>query len=144
MGRFKKFIESEAPKSNDRKRDKTGNVFKRKKRNKRVYKSKISREDFLNKMKDKGATVSAYSLMDALNSKNKQVKNNIYDKKQSKNQKTNEIKHEFVDDSSEKEKEAMRNFVLSRYYEEELENEEDDIFTQKTLNDDKKDDIISF
>ena len=33
MGRFKKFIESEAPKSNDRKRDKTGNVFKRKKRN---------------------------------------------------------------------------------------------------------------
>ena len=144
MGRFKKFIESETPKQNQKKKEKQGNVFKRKKRHKHVYKSKTNTQDFLNKMKEKGATIGSYSLMDAINSKNQKIQldsNNI--KKKSKNEK---IKiQEFVDDSTEKEKEAMRNFVLSRYYDEEVEEEDDDdVFTQQTLDNKQKDDIISF
>ena len=40
----------------------------------------------------------------------------------------------------------MRNFVLSRYYEEEVEDEDDDdgVFTQQTLDNKQKNDIISF
>ena len=146
MGRFKKFIEKEVPNNNTKRREETGNAFKRNKRNKRIYKSKISKEDFLNKMKKKGATLSGFSLMDAINTKSQTNKyENKYDTTKEEEKKTMKKKEEFVDNSSEKEKEAMRNYVLARYYEEEdVEDEEDDTFTQKNLSIDKKDDIISF
>ena len=151
MSRFKKFINSESLKSNPKKREQTGNAFKRKKRNKRFYKSKLSNEELQNKMKEKGATISAYSLMDAINSKTNQVKKNNYDLKKEKTQIVNNKKKELVIESNEKEKEAMKNFVLARYYEEEdeeneqEESDEDITYTQNVLtNSNKKKDIISF
>lgn len=143
MGRFKKFINSEAPKPVQKKKEKSGNVFKRRRRKKNVYKSKVNKEDFLKKMEAKGATIGSYSIMDAINSKNQKIKQS-YDVKKTK--KTEKIKmEELEDDSTEAEKEAMRNFVLSRYYEEQVEEEEEEeVFTQQALNNNNKDDIISF
>ena len=71
MSRFKKFIESEMPNKNHKKREKKGNVFKRRRKGRRIYKSKVSREEFLNNMKAKGATINSYSIIDAINAKNK-------------------------------------------------------------------------
>ena len=151
MSRFDKFIKKELPKKNDRRNEQKGNVFKRKRKHKRVYKSNISREDFLNKMKNKGATVQSYSIMDAIKHKEKNDKKKIDSLKQEKsiNEKKNK-KKEFnfmeQDNTSEKDKESLKNFVLSRYYEEEeTDDESDAIITHPTIIKDKKhDDIIMF
>ena len=148
MSRFKKFIESEMPNKNHKKREKKGNVFKRRRKgSKRIYKSKVSREEFLNNMKAKGATINSYSIIDAINAKNK--KQNNYDKKNEtkvEQQKSKPVKNEIVeeyDNYNEEEKQAMKNLVLLQYYEQQIEEDEEEINTENILAE-KKDDFISF
>ena len=148
MSRFDKFIKKELPKKNDRRNEQKGNVFKRKRKHKRVYKSNISREDFLNKMKNKGATVQSYSIMDAIKHKKKMIKKIDSLKQEKSINEKNKKEFNFMeqDNTSEKDKESLKNFVLSRYYEEEeTDDESDAIITHPTIIKDKKhDDIIMF
>lgn len=147
MSRFKKFIESEMPNKNHKKREKKGNVFKRRRKGRRIYKSKVSREEFLNNMKAKGATINSYSIIDAINAKNK--KQNNCDKTENKTKQkhskpvNNEIVEEY-DNYNEEEQQAMKNLVLLQYYEQQVEEDDEEINTENVLDTEKKNDFISF
>lgn len=150
MSRFKKFIESEMPNKNNKKREKKGNMFKRRRKGgKRIYKSKVSREQFLNNMKAKGATINSYSIIDAINAKTKNKKQNNCDKTENKTKQKHSkpVKNEIVeeyDNYNEEEKQAMKNLVLLQYYEQQIEEDEEEINTANILDAEKKDDFISF
>lgn len=147
MSRFKKFIESEMPNKNHKKREKKGNVFKRRRKGgKRIYKSKVSREEFLNNMKAKGATINSYSIIDAINAKNKKQNNCNKTENKTKQKQSQPVKNEIVeeyDNYNEEEKQAMKNLVLLQYYEQQIEEDEEEINTANILAE-KKDDFISF
>lgn len=151
MSRFDKFIKKELPTKNETRSEEQGNRFKRNGRKRRVYKSRTNKKDFLNKMKTNGATVQNFSIMDALKNKQTNNRNKLHNTKKAEtiNKKDNDkTKFNFLEQNktSEKDKEMLKNFVLSRCYEDEESGEEsDDVDIQPTImENNKKDNIIMF
>lgn len=152
MGRFKQFIESnnEKEKKNNKKGN-TGNVFKRNCRKKRIYKPRCNKEEFLNKMKSKGATIQSYSIFDAVQKKENKSEKRSEKRAERKNKKDikkmelNKIYSNIEEDMSEYDNDKMKDYVLSRYYEEQVEEEEIELNNQIISNGvNTSDDIISF